>query len=185
MIRIEKAEDFKDLRQIKQLNLKNLKNNLTIKDQKEHGFVTAEYSIKFLEKINKIENSIIVKYNDKVAGYALVVNKLIYGKNKLLDDLIDRIEQIVYKGEKLKKINYAFVGQLCVEKKIRGLGIVDKIYEFYKKEYSDKYQYLITEIDEKNVRSLKVHFRNGFKIIDRFYWGSTNWNIILWDWNKQ
>ena len=65
------------------------------------------------------------------------------------------------------------------------MGVVKEIYKFYKKEYSEKYHYLITDIDERNKRSLSSHLKIGFQIIDNFYWGESNWNIILWNWNDE
>ena len=185
VISIGKVENYSDLLQIRELNQNNLINNLSRKDILEYGFVTLNYNIELLKDVNKIQKSIVARDNDKIVGYAIVIDKTVYGLNKLFDDLIDRLSTISFNSKKLKNVNYALVGQLCIKKEYRGMDIVKKIYDFYKKEYSKKYQYLITDIDEKNKRSLSAHLKIGFQIIDNFSWGDSNWNIILWNWNDE
>lgn len=185
MINIGKVESYNDLLQIRELNQNNLKNNLSEEDRLEYGFLTLDYGIDLLKDVNKIQKSIVARDNDKIVGYAIVIDKTVYGLNKLFDDLIDRLSTITFNTKKLKNINYALVGQLCIKKEYRGLGVVKEIYKFYKKEYSKKYHYLITDIDERNKRSLSAHLKIGFQIIDNFYWGESNWNIILWNWNDE
>ena len=185
MITLDKVRNYNDLLQIKVLNEDNLKINLSQQDQLKYGFVTLEYNIELLLKMNNIEKSIVVREDNKVVGYAIVTNKTVYGLNKLFDDLIDRVKTLTYCHNNLSNVEYALVGQLCIKKNYRGKGLVKKIYEFYKQEYSKKYKYLITDIDERNKRSLSAHLKSGFQIIDNFYWGESYWNIILWDWNNQ
>ena len=185
MISIGKVENYSDLLQIRELNQNNLINNLSRKDELEYGFVTLNYNMELLKDVNKIQKSIVARDNDKIVGYAIVIDKTVYGLHKLFDDLIDRLSTISFNSKKLKNVNYALVGQLCIKKEYRGMDIVKKIYDFYKKEYSEKYQYLITDIDENNKRSLSAHLKIGFQIIDNFSWGDSNWNIILWNWNKK
>tara|TARA_B110000014_G_C20055716_1_gene549456 strand:+ start:46 stop:612 length:567 start_codon:yes stop_codon:yes gene_type:complete len=182
VISIGKVENYSDLLQIRELNQNNLINNLSRKDELEYGFVTLNYNMELLKDVNKIQKSIVARDNDKIVGYAIVIDKTVYGLHKLFDDLIDRLSTISFNSKKLKNVNYALVGQLCIKKEYRGMDIVKKIYDFYKKEYSKKYQYLITDIDEKNKRSLSAHLKIGFQIIDNFSWGDSNWNIILWNW---
>jgi ribosomal protein S18 acetylase RimI-like enzyme len=185
MITLGKVESNNDLLQIRQLNQNNLKKNLTEEDKLEHGFLTLDYNLDLLKSVNKIEKSIVARDNELVIGYAIVINKSVYGLHNLFDDLIDRLNLLTFNSKKLKNIEYALVGQLCVQKEYRGMGVVKKIYDFYKKEYSKKYQYLVTDVDEKNKRSLSAHLKIGFQIIDSFYWGESDWNIILWDWNNE
>ena len=148
-------------------------------------YILIEYDNELLLKVNKIEKSIVAKKGKKIVAYAIVINKAAYGLNKLFDDLIDRVNNLKYDKNYLNKIDYALVGQLCIRKNYRGKGLVKDIYNFFKKEYSKKYKYLITDIDERNTRSLKAHIKNKFQIIDNFYWGDSYWNIILWNWNNK
>lgn len=185
MIKLGKVLHHDDLIQIKHLNQENLKNNLSQRDRLKYGFLTLEYDIELLLKVNNIEKTIVAKNGNKIVAYAIVINKTAYGLNKLFDDLIDRVNNLKYNKTNLYKIDYALVGQLCISKDYRGKGLVKEIYKFFKKEYSKKYKYLVTDIDERNTRSLNAHLKNKFQIIDNFYWGDSYWNIILWNWSNK
>ena len=96
MITLDKVRNYNDLLQIKVLNEDNLKINLSQQDQSKYGFLTLEYNIELLLKMNNIEKSIVVKEDNEVVGYAIVTNKTVYGLNKLFDDLIDRVKTLTY-----------------------------------------------------------------------------------------
>jgi ribosomal protein S18 acetylase RimI-like enzyme len=182
---IKRVSDEQEIIGIKKLQNKNLKKNLPAEEILKEGFVTAEYSIPLLAQMNSIEPSIIAKDGETVAGYALVVTKELYGQHDLLDDLFNQINSYVYNGTVLQEVNYAIVGQLCVAKTHRGSGIVQKMYHFYQEQLSGKYPYLITDVDDKNPRSIKAHIKTGFEIIGTSNYGGGNWHIVLWDWNKE
>ena len=73
-IKIKLASAESELIEIKNLQRINLKRNLSDSEKKSEGFLTAEYSLSFLRKINKDSPAIIVK-KDTVIGYALAVSK--------------------------------------------------------------------------------------------------------------
>jgi hypothetical protein len=128
--------------------------------------------------------SIIAKAmnNNKVIGYALVYEKKLYGRHVLLDDLIDTIDKLTYNGNNLCNCNYLIVGQLCVAKGYRGLGIVEDLYNYYKEIYSKNYEYLITDVARDNPRSLKAHMKSNFQIIHTISFDDNIFDVILWDW---
>ena len=115
MITLDKVRNYNDLLQIKVLNEDNLKINLSQQDQLKYGFLTLEYNIELLLKMNNIEKSIVVKNDNEVVGYAIVTNKRVYGLNKLFDDLIDRVKTLTYGHNNLSNVEYALVGQLCIK----------------------------------------------------------------------
>lgn len=181
---ITRAGTAEEIAGIKELQNKNLKSNLTAAEIVQEGFVTAEYSIAFLEEMNTIEPAIIAKDGDDVVGYALVATKAIIGKHDLLDDLFNNINTIIYEGKLLAEIDYVLVGQLCVCKKYRGQGLVQQLYQFFKASFHKKYTYCLTDVDENNPRSVKAHLKTGFTILNTFHYGNSNWHIVIWDWNK-
>jgi hypothetical protein len=180
----KRVSDPSEIIGIKVLQTSNLKFLLTEDEIQKEGFVTAEYTVPFLERMNALEPSIIAKEGDRVVGYALVATKALYGAHDLLDDLFRQIDQLTFKGVDLRETNYVVVGQLCVAKSHRGLGVVQKMYEFYRQELSDRYTYLITDVVDQNPRSVKAHLKAGFEIIGSLDYGGSRWHIVLWDWGK-
>lgn len=184
MIIIKQVSDQSELEGIKQLQNENLGKNIGPEEMIKEGFLTAEYSIEFLEMMHQISPSIIAKDHDKVVGYALVSTKETAMHHDLLDDLFRNIDSKTYNGVLLKDANYVVVGQLCVAKEYRGLGLVQKMYNHFRERLSGEFDYLITDVDERNPRSIKAHVKTGFQIIDTLRYGGSNWNIVLWDWTN-
>jgi hypothetical protein len=172
-----------DIGGILQLHRLNLKANISDEEAQAEGFVSAEYNLNSLTKINEICPSIVALDSNKiVVGYALVVTREYYGNHDLLDDLFRSIDALSFNGEPLENINYVVVGQLCVAKSFRGMGVVQKMYNFYRDELSREYQYCITDVASSNPRSLKSHIKSGFQVIDTKGYGGLTWDIVLWDW---
>lgn len=181
---IKRVTDKEEISGIKALQTSNLKSNLTEAEMMQEGFLTASYTLEFLTHMQSIEPAIIAKDGDAVVGYALAVTKALYGHHDLLNDLFTQIDAHRYKGQLLADVDYVVVGQLCVAKTHRGRGLVQKLYGFFQTALSNKYPFLITDVDEKNPRSVKAHLKTGFEIIGTLHYGGSDWHIVLWDWAK-
>ena len=72
-----------------------------------------------------------------------------------------------FEGEQLTG-NSIVSGQVCVGEQFRGQGVFDKLRAFYRDAYKTKYKYLLTEISQRNQRSLRAHKRIGFQTIKQY-----------------
>lgn len=170
---------------IQALQRSNLRNFIGEEEALKEGFVTAEYSIDLLKSMHAISPSIIAKDGDRVVGYALVSTKAIMGQHALLDDLFNVLDRLNYNNNSLSEKNaYVLVGQLCVGKGYRGLGLVQKMYNHFRENFQHEFKYLITDVATENERSLKAHIKTGFQVIHTIDYGGVKWDIVLWDWNK-
>lgn len=183
-ITIKRVTAAEELAGIKTLQQANLKQYLTEAEQTSQGFVTAEYSLGFLQTMHQAEPSIIAVDNDVLVGYALVATRAVAQQHALLQDLFAQIDKHQYNGEQLAHINYVVVGQLCVAKSHRGMGLAQQLYAHYQRCLKDQYRYLVTDIDAANERSLKAHQKTGFEVIGELRYGGSNWHIVLWNWNQ-
>ena len=137
----------------------------------------------YLKKINQNSPAVILK-KEKVVGYALAVTKELSKEHEVLNQLVVKFEKQKYKDTLLASENYIVVAQLCVDKSFRGMGFVEKMYSFFKSKYFD-YKYCVTAVDNKNLRSSKIHKKCGFVKIGEVLIGNSPGEIILWDWNKK
>jgi hypothetical protein len=64
------------------------------------------------------------------------------------------------------------------------MGLVQRMYDEYRRHLSGRYRYCLTDIDEQNPRSLKAHLKSGFRILDTLHYEGSNWHIVIWDWNN-
>ncbi|MEJ0083269.1 MAG: hypothetical protein WDM78_20480 [Puia sp.] len=120
MIIIKRVTEFSELEGIRKLQEDNLTRNLPGDEPETEGFVTAEYSIEFLEKLHRVGPSIIAKDAGQVVGYALVATRSVGHQHELLSDLFNYVDKIIYQGLLLKNVCYVIVGQLCVAKTTGG-----------------------------------------------------------------
>jgi hypothetical protein len=185
MVSIKLVNQEEELKGIQILQQKNLRKNLTEIEANEQGFLMAEYSIDFLQKMHQAAPSVIAISDGKVVGYSLVALKSIRDEHPLLADLFNTIDRLQFNSHDLSHSNYVVVGQLCVGKGFRGIGLVDGLYQYYKDRYAAQYEFLITDVAQENKRSLKAHKRTGFQVIDELYFEGVGWDIVLWDWNKK
>ena len=184
MVTIKLVTTQEELSGIQQLQQENLRKHITEAEAAAQGFLMAEYSIDFLQKMHDAAPSIIAVANGKVVGYALVSLKAIRDEHDLLADLFNTIDGLQYQSKDLVASNYVVVGQLCVGKDFRGMGLVDRLYQCFKDCYADQYEYCLTDIAKANPRSLKAHQRKGFQVINELNYGGIGWDIVLWDWNQ-
>ena len=184
MVTIKRVTDFAELNGIKKLQEDNLKKNLTDSEAESEGFVTAEYSMEFLEMLHQGSPSIIAKDGNQVVGYALVAVKSIREHHDLLSDLFNGIDKIKYNRQLLKDCNYVVVGQLCVARNYRGQGLVQQMYQYFRSSLSGEFDFCITDVAETNPRSLKAHIKTGFQVVATLSYGGLGWSIVLWDWKE-
>lgn len=182
-MQIRLTQSTEDLRGIKSLQNQNLKANLSEVEKNKEGFVTASYTMEALELMHQLLPSIVAIDQYKVVGYALVIDKRFKGTHHLIDDLIKNIDHLSYRGEQLAVVNYAVVGQLCVDKQYRGQGLASKLYQSFKDHYSIRYPYCITDVDRSNKRSLQAHYKTGFQPIGQLQFENADFEIVLWNWN--
>ena len=76
------------------------------------------------------------------------------------------------------------VGQLCIQKEYRGLGLVQQIYQYFQKSLEGEFDYCITDVAKDNPRSLKAHMKAGFTVIETLTYAGSSWDIVLWNWNR-
>ena len=182
-VKISLASSDIDLIGIKNLQTKNLKTNLSSKEKKAEGFLTAEYTMEYLKKINQKSPAVILKKGN-VVGYALAITKELCKEHEVLSQLAVKFEKQKYKNALLGTESYIVVAQLCVDKKFRGMGFVEKMYSFFKEKYYN-YQYCVTAVDNKNLRSSSIHKKCGFTKIGEVLIGNSPGEIILWNWHNK
>lgn len=181
---IKLVDTIEELYGIRDLQALNLRKNIDAATAVSDGFLTAEYTIEYIQQMHDASPSIIAKDGDEVVGYALVATKAVREDHDLMADLFNVIDTKFYNGKSLKDTNYVVVGQLCVAKGYRGQGLVKRMYDFYRDCYVKEYEYLITDVAQANTRSLNAHKKSGFIVIDTLEYGGIGWDIVLWDWRN-
>ncbi|HMJ46517.1 MAG TPA: hypothetical protein VK498_04265 [Ferruginibacter sp.] len=175
----------KDLQGIKDLQKNNLPANLTAEEIFSQGFVTVNHSLEDLKKLNDIEHHIICRDNEKVVAYLLAMTAASKNDIPVLIPMFRAFEKVIYKGKPLADYNYIVVGQVCVDKYYRGQGVLDKCYGKYRECFKDRFDFAITEIAARNIRSINAHKRIGFTEAHKYTSPDMEeWSIVIWEWQE-
>lgn len=174
------AQSEEDFRGILELQAENHLSTLSNLDQ---GFVTVRHRMEDIKKMNRFAPHIIAKDGNKVAAYVLAMTVDSKEDIPVLKPMFEQFDKLEYKNKKVSDYHYLVVGQVCVGKDYRSMGVFDLLYEKYKEIHGDRFDFAITEIATSNIRSLKAHLRIGFQEIHRFTDPiPMEWSIVLWDW---
>lgn len=176
---ITTAKTDQDLQGILDLQQLNLKKVISEEEFKQEGFVTVEHDLEVLKKMNSPYPHIIAKSGEKVVGYALAMLQETRAFVPVLDPMFDKIDELSFEGKLLKESKYLTMGQICIAKDFRGQGIFYQLYDFYKKQFALDFDYVVTEISERNKRSLRAHAKAGFEVIHRFSDKTDDWVLVI------
>lgn len=173
-------EDFMGILALQRVNLKA---NISEEQRIKEGFVTVSHDEVLLEEMQSYLPQVIAVEGEKVIGYALSMVRELAFRIPVLIPMFQTIDTLSYQGNMLKDSHYYIMGQICIEEKFRGKGIFRELYQQHKKNNSNQYEYLITEVSTRNLRSLRAHQKLGFQNIYQYRDSTDEWNILLWDWN--
>lgn len=177
------VDHLEQLQQIRALNEKNLKEHISPTEQNEQGFLSWSYPLDLLKRMNDLAKSAIVTDGDNLAGYALTTLREARSFHPELDLMFKNFEGLAFKGRSLFSYNFYCMGQICIAKEYRGMGIVDMLYDQHRKTYGHQYEFILTEISTRNVRSMKAHEKIGFQTIHHHRDHMDEWAVVIWDWS--
>jgi GNAT superfamily N-acetyltransferase len=75
------------------------------------------------------------------------------------------------------------MGQICVASGYRGRGVFDGLYRAMADTYRDRFDFTVTEVAERNTRSLRAHARAGFETLHVYHdpTAGERWHVIALD----
>ncbi len=174
----------REIQEIRDLQEVNLKENVASENRLSEGFLTAKYDLDFLKSMNDLTPAIIAKQNGVLLGYALATDRSLLAQHPLLKDLSSQINKIPFGGKFIGDFDYLVVGQLCVAKEVRGLGLAQSLYAQFKATYENHYHFAVTDIDQANTASLRTHLKVGFEVVSTLRYGDRDWHVVIWDWKR-
>lgn len=156
------------------------KNLVTKIEQSEmiHGFVTTPFNSEQLEELRLIDGLFVTMRENVLVGYAVAAHWDYFDGRPMFELMIRRFEKMAFKGQPISRDNSYQYGPVCVEKSMRGTGIVQSLFTAMKEHMGKRYTVGTTFINKINVRSYEAHTRKlGLQVIDEFefngnqYWG--------------
>jgi len=176
MAQITVAKTSEDLNGILKLQTANLR--ITGVNQ-EAGYVTATHDRTLLLKMNTPYAHSILKEKEQVVGYALVMLPEMRNEIEVLIPMFDLIDTCEYGGEIVNRFKYFVMGQICIASSHRAQGYFSKLYDHLISRLKISYDYIITEVDDNNKRSLGAHLHYGFEVLMEYESNGIEWVLLI------
>ena len=147
------------------------------------GFETKEFTKKELTQlIIEEEGLFILKNGTEVLAYVMAASWGFWSQWKMFESIIENLEKLEYLGERLSIKNSYQYGPICIDKSLRGLGILEKMFNFSREIMSYKYPILVTFVNKKNSRSFEAHYRKlGLEVIAEFFYNGNEYYQMVYD----
>ncbi len=178
---ITSAKTEQDISDILKLQKQNLAKSLSSEEANSQGFVTVDHDFDILRAMNSPHPHVIAKDQDQVVAYALVMLRKFSSEIPVLTPMFNRIERLKYQDQLITPDQYFIMGQVCVAKPYRSLGVFAGLYAHMREQMKAHFKYIITEIADTNTRSIRAHEKVGFTTIDTYTSDETVWHIVLLD----
>ncbi len=124
---------------------------------KADGFVTTLLNRELLLELIK-ENGLVVAVEDNlIIGFVMSASWEYCSKWPMFQHMIKDLESLRYQGHTLTVENSYQYGPVCIDKKFRGKGVLEGLFEFARLVMEEQYPFLVTFVNVKNPRSVKAH----------------------------
>lgn len=176
-IRYHRAITTEELYGILNLQKENLRYLISDEVSEKEGFVTLKHDFNTLKKMNDACAHCIAKRDGKVVGYALSMLQEFKNDIPILVPMFKEIDQVIQ--EQNLSSNYIVMGQICIDKNARGIGVFRGLYQYMVQELKNDFDAIITEVDIKNTRSCNAHKAVGFKFLKNYTSNDQLWEVII------
>ena len=76
-------------------------------------------------------------------------------------------------------------GPVCIDKSVRGSGVLEALFDFAREKMSKRYPILVTFINKINQRSFNAHSRLGLEVITEFSFNNNTYYELVYDTSKK
>lgn len=184
MLKVTLCESAADLLQVRALLEANHARAVDPVLWESQGFVTMDYTVDQLARICGRYRHVVAKDGDAVVGYALVLLAEHRAPFTILDDMFKKIAGGSIDGTPIRDGAYFVMGQVCIAHDYRGQGLFSRLYEALKRQMQHEFAYVITEVSDKNARSMGAHRALGFRDITVAGAAPSEWHVVAWDWSE-
>jgi hypothetical protein len=149
------------------------------------GFTSVRHDPAVLHAMNQAFPSAIATSGDQLAGYAVMMPQAFRERVPILRPMFELLDRLRWRGEALAGNPRWFVmGQVCVARDFRGRGVFDGLYHQLRATYVPQFDFVVTEISQRNPRSLRAHRRVGFDTLHVYPDAESGevWEVVVWDW---
>lgn len=152
-------------------------------EDKQDGFVTTPFTKEQLRELVEEEKGLFIAVlGGNVVAYVMAASWQFYSKWPMFAFMIENLPNLEYLGQKLNIYNSYQYGPICIDKSVRGSGVLEKIFGYTQKEMSKRYPILVTFINKINIRSYQAHTKKlGLEVIAEFDYNNNHYYELAFD----
>jgi hypothetical protein len=181
-----KIAQISDIEKVLELHAKYQVDSIKQEDKKD-GFITTSFTKEQLTKlINEEQGLFIAIKGEDIIAYAMCASWHFWSMWPMFVHMIKDLPNLKYLGHTLSVENSYQYGPVCVDKSVRGTGVLEALFDFSRAEMSKKYPILVTFINKINPRSYEAHTRKlGLEVIQEFDYNNNNYYELVYDTSKK
>ena len=180
-----KIATLKDVDGVLELHFKYQIDSIKEEDKKD-GFVTTAFTKEQLTKlINEEQGLFIATKDDKVLAYVMSASWQFWSIWPMFEHMVKDLHNLTYLNQILSVENSYQYGPICIDKSVRGTGVLEEIFDFSREEMSKRYPILVTFVNKINHRSFEAHKRKlGLEVIQEFEYNNNHYYEMVYDTSK-
>lgn len=146
-------------------------------EDKADGFITTAFTKEHLSNLIQQENGLFIACIDnKIVAYVMAASWQFWSQWPLFQFMIESLGDSNCLGQEVTPENSYQYGPVCVDKKVRGKGVFEHIFNFSLREMSKRYPIMVTFINKINPRSYQAHtHKTPLKVINRFEFNNNHY----------
>ena len=158
-----------------------------LEEDKKDGFVTTAFSKEQLADIITKEQGIFIALDgEEVVGYVMSASWQYWSAWPIFQVMIADLPRVSFEGKSLDMHNSYQYGPVCIDKRVRGQGVLEKLFDFALESMQKRYAVLVTFINKINHRSYAAHTRKvGLQVINEFKFNNNEYYELAWDTSKR
>ena len=152
-------------------------------EDKKDGFVTTPFTHDQLQALIEEEQGLFIARKDgEVVAYVMAASWQFWSHWPMFAYMIEHLGELTYKGQKLSVENSYQYGPICIDKSVRGSGVLEQIFEFAREQMAKRYPILVTFVNKINPRSFNAHTKKlGLEVIREFKFNNNEYYELVYD----
>ena len=181
-----KIAELNDIEDTLKLHYRYQVDSISEEDKKD-GFVTTPFTHDQLQALIEQEQGLFIAKKDvEIVAYVMAASWQFWSAWPMFAYMIEHLGELKYLGQRLSVENSYQYGPVCIDKSVRGSGVLEQIFEFAREEMAKRYPILVTFINKINPRSYAAHTKKlGLEVIQEFEYNNNNYYELVYDTAKK